>query len=291
MSFRVRIKERGLPNGRVSLWVLSVVVKSLQVALRAEAFAISARQTSTRGRLAKLARESIGMSLVAIEEGSGVTVWESETNSLLDIPRQVFDDLVTESNRLPETQDQANICIQKSLLTLEAIFRKDSPVDFIEYINEDGKTGRVTADTVERIRSAIGEQIIQDEHEAPSLVTGRLLELNLSTRTFEIHGIQDVRTTVHFDESLMPIVFNAVDRFVAASIYLGDMGEKELISMETLDDVPESRFYEVRSVKQIISEQGIKPLGDFSHLALDEPDTVSAEEFNSFIRESRRGDA
>ncbi len=291
MSFRVRIKERGLPNGRVSLWVLSVVVKSLQVALRAEASAISARQTSTRGRLAKLARESIGMSLVAIEKGSGVTVWESETNSLLDIPRQVFDDLVTESNRLPETQDQANIGIQKSLLTLEAIFRKDSPVDFIEYINEDGKTGRVTADTVERIRSAIGEQIIQDEHEAPSLVTGRLLELNLSTRTFEIHGIQDVRTTVHCDESLMPIVFNAVDRFVAASIYLGDMGEKELISMETLDDVPESRFHEVRSVKQIISEQGIKPLGNFAHLALDEPDSVSAEEFNRFIRESRRGEA
>ena len=57
------------------------------------------------------------------------------------------------------------------------------------------------------------------------------------------------------------------------------------------DDVPESRFHEVRSVKQIISEQGIKPLGNFAHLALDEPDSVSAEEFNRFIRESRRGEA
>jgi len=80
---------------------------------------------------------------------------------------------------------------------------------------------------------------------------------------------------------------DAVDQFVTATLVMGEAGEKELLSIETIDEIPESRFYENRTLAQIITEQDLKPPGEFGSLSMEDADTVSAEEFSAFIRDLR----
>jgi hypothetical protein len=98
LSYRVKVKHRYLLPGRVSLKAAAILMNALQIAVRAQAVALNARR-NTRGRLMKLQRESITMSLVGVEKGSGVLVIESESSTLLDVPGAAFSEMISEINR------------------------------------------------------------------------------------------------------------------------------------------------------------------------------------------------
>lgn len=288
MSFRVRLQQRDLPNGRVSIVAAHAVINALRIALRAESSALSAR-IPKRGQLPKLVRESIGMSLSAVESGSGTLVLESETASLVDIPSQVFDDFIAEAHRHTEDASKANIGIQKALLSLESLFRLSSPVEWIEFTEPSGKSARVTAATIERIKHTIGEQGTDSTPEPVCDIVGKLLELDLASHSLRIHDVQGEKITIHYDDILEPIVIESLNNFVTATTRKNAASEQELISLEVFADAPESQFQEIRSITQLISQQGLRPLSDFSELALSEPDAVSPEEFREFLRATRSG--
>jgi len=291
MSFRVRIKENGLADGRVSVWATSIIIKALQVALRSEASSVGFSKSTSRGRLAKLARESSRLSISRVESGSGQLVLESETDSLVDIPAQMFEDIVREAQRGVEDQENANQGIQKALLSLETLFRDNSPVEFVEFIDQEDRVGTVNRGTVERLKVALGVNVSEPDDGPPPLsIVGRLLELDLANRSFKIYGIQDDPFTVIYDDYLESFIKDALKFFVKADIQLTDEGRRSLVSLIVLDDIPESRFDEIRTIDQIVREQGVQPLQAFDDLGLEDPDPVSAEEFNAFIRSIRRGE-
>ncbi len=138
LSLRVRIHDHAQPAGRVSILAASVIIRAIQ-AIRAESTSIRVKRT---GRAPKLVRESSGLSLIAIEQGSGVMVWESDTISLIDLPSQVFEDFVDKSARSAEYSGN-NIGIQEALLLLEPLFRDGSSIRSVEFV--DGRS-RVGAD-------------------------------------------------------------------------------------------------------------------------------------------------
>lgn len=290
-SLRVRIKERGQLPGRVSLRAASAIVKALQVALRAEAATTNIRKASQRGRLSKLARESMGIALVAIEGGSGVMVWESETASLLDLPSQVFEHFIGEARR--ESGHHENVGIQKAILSLSELFEYEPAIESVEFIDATENVGVIYASTIDRIRIALSQAPKGIAGAQRSQVTGRLLELDLVNRSLELHSVQE-RAVVEYDDFMEPIVISALNHFVRADVRREADGSRSLLSMNVIESVPDSRFDDVRSIAEIVGEQRVEPITDFSLLAmenLDLADTASLEEFQSFIRLTRRDEA
>lgn len=279
MKYRVRVKDRSLPPGRVSLWAASLIITTLRVALRAEAASISNRK-SAKGRLSKLQQESIGVSLVGVESGTGVMVFEPDVQSLIDLPAQTFEGLILESNR-NGSLDGLNIGIQKAILNLEPLFRDKSTIDWVEFIDERGSTGRLNSEKIERIRLGL-VRAESPESEAPGAleIVGRLLELNLANQTFQVHGIHDRPETIAYQDFMEPIVRESLERFVTAQVTV----EGDLLSLETLDAIPDSRFYESTTLFSIMAEQGIKPLTDFGSLEMTDIESVPLEEFIRFRR-------
>jgi hypothetical protein len=227
---------------------------------------------------------------VAIEPGSGVMVLEPDTSSLIDLPSQVFEDFIAESH--PENGAPRNIGIQKALLSLQGLFQSGSSIDSIEFVDAKQNVGTVDASTIERIRLALTEPMESSSEVAHQQITGRLLELNLVNRTFEVHSAHE-KTIVGYDDFLEPIVMNALKRFVVADVQK-DVGGQTLLAVITLDDIPESRFDDVRAIHEIIGEQRLEPIVDFSSLAmteLEDADKASLEEFSAFIRSARHDEA
>jgi hypothetical protein len=122
----VKVKHRYLLPGRVSLKAAAIIMNALRIAVRAQAAALNARR-NTRGRLTKLQRESITTSLVGVEKGSGVLVIESESSTLLDVPGAAFSEMIAEINRPKDLPP--HIGMQRALLALESLFRRESDVD------------------------------------------------------------------------------------------------------------------------------------------------------------------
>jgi hypothetical protein len=183
LSYRVKVKHRYSLSGRVSLEAAAVVVNALRIAVRAQAASLNARH-NTRGHLTKLQRESITMSLVGVEKGSGVLVIESESSTQLDVPGAAFSEMIAEINRPQDLPP--HIGMQRALLALESLFRRESDVDVeqVEFIDKDGNVARVDFQTMSRILSTFEEQARDEGVETASL-TGRLLELDLARqRTF-----------------------------------------------------------------------------------------------------------
>jgi voltage-gated potassium channel Kch len=269
----------------------SAIIRTLQVALRAEVASTNIRKASQRGRLSKLARDSIGLSLVAIEQGSGVMVFEPDTASLIDLPSQVFKDLIAETRR--EGGARHNAGIQKAILSLAELFQNESTIESIEFIDAQDNAGTVNPSTIERIRLVLSEPADTYAIDAHDQVTGRLLELDLVNRSFEVHSAHE-KTVVGYDDFLEPLVMSALKRFIVAGVQKGADGRQTLLSVATIDDIPDSRFGDVRTIGDVISEQQLEPIVDFSSLAmegLDAKDKATPEEFRAFIRSARHDDA
>lgn len=287
MSYRVRVKERGRPPGHVSIEVAAAVIAALRVALRAEAANFNARETR-RAPQSKLERESIAMSLVGVESGTTTLVWESEAASLFDGPREMFDSLITEAKRAPQN-GSGSVSMQKALLSLEPVLKRR--VEWIEFIDEDGTTGMVDAVIVDRIRLSLTKHVNGGPVDNPEVV-GRLLELDLAARTFQIFtGFASKAVKVRYDDILEPIVRDAMKMFVSARVSLGVSGERSLLSLEALDDLPDSQFDERRTLDQLISDQRLAPITDFDSLALDDIEPVDEATFDEFIRAIRHRSA
>ena len=112
-------------------------------------------------------------------------------------------------------------------------------------------------------------------------------------RSFEVHSAHE-KTVVSYDDILEPLVMNALKRFIVADVQKDSDGRKVLLSVATVEDIPESRFDDVRTIHEIISEQRLEPIVDFSSLAmddLDEADKATLEEFSAFIRSARHDEA
>ncbi len=290
MSLRVRIQDRARPAGHVSMLSASVIIRALQVAIRAEASSIRVR---ARGRTPKLVRESSGLSLIAIEQGSGVMVWEPDTMSLIDLPSQVFEDFVDESARTAEDAN-GNTGIQKALLLLETLFRDGSSVQSVEFIDGRNRVGTFDLATVERIRAALSQPLeVAGETTTSMRVAGRLLELDLANRSFQIHTSRE-KVTVGYEDFFEVIVKEALKQFVMADVHIREGLKPSLLSLDVLDTVPTSRFDDVvATFAHIIAVQDIRPIHDFASLAmetLEDGDSVSLEEFNTFVRTLRSED-
>lgn len=228
------------------------------------------------------------MSLVAIERGSGVLVFESESSTLLDVPGSAFESLLVEVNRGEADIRRANPGMQRALLALEVLFADQSDVRSIELLSERGEHAIVDYDTIARVKSALVEQAVEDGTAVVEM-TGRLLELDLARRSFRIHGVLDDVETIAFPDLLEPSVKDALDGFVTAHFVLDPTGYRELISIEPLEGVPETRFHERRTLDQIAEEQNITPLEDIEALALPDASHVPFEDFELFLKNLRRG--
>jgi len=286
LSYKVRVKERNLSSGRVSLEAASAIINVLRVAIRAQTAAIGVRK-SQRGRIGKLARETAHISLVRIDEGSGIMVWESENLSLFDAPREAFDGLVREVLRHPEDLESSNGAMQKAILTLENAFRENSPIEFIEFVDGSGVSAKVDASTVYRLRLSISNGNAESVHTSDE-ITGRLMELDLSTRTFQVHEANGDTRTISYDTLLESVIQESLDRFVTARTAIAPTGLRSLLSLETVDEIPFSRFSQQSSLGQLIAEQNVLPISDFRLLEMDDPDLVSSAEFAEFLRSARR---
>jgi hypothetical protein len=284
MSYRIKIVHRDLPPGRVSLRAAAIVMNALRIAVRAEAAAIGSHK-SLRGRLTKLQRESTAMSLVGVESGSGVLVIESESSTLLNIPGSAFDELIVAVSKTNGHPINSGMC--RAVLALEPLFRRDSDVECVELLGEAGESGTVDAGTIARMKS-----VLSDEEHDPGTgtreITGRLLELDLARQSFRIHGPSDEIETIAYSELLEPIVMEALNCFVRATLVEAD-GQWELASLEALEGVPPMRFHERRSIDDIAREQGVSALEHFDTLGMPEGDGVPLDEFQSFIKALRRG--
>jgi len=289
VSLRVRVKEHGLRDGRVSFRVAAAVMNTLHVALRAEAASLNAKKQ--RGRLSSFERESIAMSLTGIEVGSGTMVWESEAVSLFDVPGTMFDHLIAEANRVVGDPN-SNASLQKALLALEPLFQVESPVEWIEFRDDRvDRCARVDRFTVDRIRLFFGGLSDNGSESENARLVGRLLELDLAAQTFRLHGVGNSKVIVEYEDVMEPLVRDALKQFVVARVAIGAAGQRQLVSLEVQSELPESRFDERRSLAQIIAEQRIKPLDDFASLALEDPEAVSNDVFDDFIKNARRGSA
>lgn len=291
MSFRVRIKQRELPDGRVSIWAAGVIMQALRIALRSEASSFSARR-STKGRMSRALRESIAVSLTAVESGSGVLVFESESVPVsvaaFDLPHHTFDGLIREVERSPRDRDRANVALQRALLSLDTLFHRDSDIESIEFLADDGRRATVDQRTMKALREAVEEKLGEEENLGSVRLAGRLLEVDLAAKTFRVHAALGQPATVEFVDAYEPVVTNALNQFVSVEIALREDGRRELLTLEPIDGIPQSRFSSSRTIAQIASEQEVLPIGDIANLALDDPDQVSLEEFTAFLQSARR---
>lgn len=282
MSYRIKVHHKELPPGRVSVYAAAVVMNVLRIAVRAEAAVMTSRK-SVRGRLTQLQRESTVMSLIGVEIGSGVLVIESESGTLLDIPGSAFDEIIATAN----DREMHNSGVLRAVLAMESLFRAGSDVDRVEFVSERGGSGTIDAGTIARIKSVLGEEIptaAVKTHE----VTGRLLELDLARQSFQVHAASDEVETIGYSYLLEPIVMEALNCFVTATVIELD-GEPQLAALETLEGVPSMRFHERRTLEDIAREQGVSALVDFEGLGMPNADGVPLEEFQAFIKASRRG--
>lgn len=232
--------------------------------------------------MSKVQRESVELSLVRVEEGSSVLIFDSDVQTLLDLPNKVFAEFIREANRNEDHGE--NISIQRTALNLEPLLAKGSPIEWIEFDDAQGSSGRYDAPKLEKIR----EHLIASEAAAdPDTfveVVGRLLELDLSRQTFQIHGVRDEPTTIAFADFMEPIVKEALERFVNASVTVSRAGTRELLSIVPIEAIPESQFYEKLIIEQVIAAQGVSPLSNVAGLELPDGDSVPLEEFIEFRR-------
>ncbi len=238
---------------------------------------------SVRGRQTRIARESTVMSLVGVEPGSGVLVIESESSTLLDIPGAAFDQLIATVN---DRELRSNGAL-RAVLALEALFREGSDVESVDFISDQGASGTVDAETIARIKSEFAE-------EAPEAgartceITGRLLELDLARHSFRIHAPPDDIETIFYSDILEPVVMDALDCFVTATVIDEEAG-RALVALETLEGIPAMRFHERRDLDDVAREQGVSALINFDQLEMPDADNVPLDEFQAFIKASRRG--
>jgi hypothetical protein len=124
-------------------------------------------------------------------------------------------------------------------------------------------------------------------------VAGRLLELDLANRSFQIHTSRE-KVTVGYEDFFEVIVKEALKQFVMADVHIREGLKPSLLSLDVLDTVPTSRFDDVvATFAHIIAVQDIRPIHDFASLAmetLEDGDSVSLEEFNTFVRTLRSED-
>jgi hypothetical protein len=286
-SYRVKVRQRELPPGRVSLHAVTIIMNAIRIAVRAEAAALGARN-SMRGRLTELQRESVAMSLVGVETGSGILVLESEARTLLNIPGSAFDRLIAEANSARIGEALGNPGMQRALLALEGLFRRTSDIDQVEFISERGDSAQIDYGTIARIKTELEQRANENGTETFDM-TGRLLELDLARKSFRVHGVLgDVETVVYAD-ILEPLVVDALDRFVTVRVAVALAGQRELVSLEELDGLPETRFQERRTLEQIASEQGVSALHDIASLAIPDAAEVPLDDFKAFIKALRRG--
>jgi transglutaminase-like putative cysteine protease len=259
-------------------------MNALRIAVRAQAATFSARRT-IRGRLTKLQRESITMSLVGVEKGSGVLVIESESPTPLDVPGAAFSEMIAEINR-PQNLP-AHTGMQRAVLALESLFRResDAEVEEVEFIDKHGNVARVDFQTMSRIRSTFEDQARDDGVETAAL-TGRLLELDLARQSFRVHTAGDEVETIGYTDIMEQVVRDALNAFVVATVAT-NAGHQDLLSLEIIENVPESRFSERRSLDSIVNEQGISPLQDLDALAMPDLIAVPYDEFESFVKALR----
>ena len=284
----MRVNEQGLPGGRVSIAAVSAVLRAIQIGLRAESSAINVRK-SGRGRKSRLVSESTGMSLVKISDGSGVMELESEASSLLDIPAQLFEDLVIEASRPADDLSSSNIGVRRALLSLESLFRDYSKIESNEFIDGNGRAAPVTSATIAVLRDQLTDNE-SDDHQNNFRVTGRVLELNLVQQSFEVHTFGS-SMVIRYDDYLENAVLDSLKCFVTAEFLLNTNAQRTLVSINTIDAIPESQFDNPRSIRQKILDQGIVPMEDFESLAmttLTEEDIIPLERFQSEIKELRR---
>lgn len=238
---------------------------------------------SVRGRLTRIQRESTVMSLVAVEPGSGILVIESESSTLLDIPGAAFDQLIATVN---DREARSNGAL-RAVLALEALFREGSDVESVDFISDQGGSGTVDAGTIARIKSEFAEETPEAGARTYE-ITGRLLELDLARHSFRIHAPSDDVETIAYSDLLEPVVIDALDCFVTATV-IGQSTERELVAIETLEGIPAMRFHERRDLEDIAREQGISALINFDELEMPDADHVPLDEFQAFIKASRRG--
>ncbi len=291
MSFRIRIKQRELPDGRVSIWAAGVIMQALRIALRSEAAAFSARR-SAKGRMSKAVRQSIGVSLTAVEPGSGVMVFESEASAAsaaaFDVPRHTFDGLIREIDRSPQDRADANVALQRALLSLDVLFHRDSDVESIELVADDGRRAKLDRETMKALRETVEERLGEEEAAGSAMLTGRLLEVDLAAKTFRVHAALGQPATVEFSDAYEALVTNALNQFVSVEVTVRENGRQELLTIEPVDGIPPSRFSARRSIAHVAAEQEVRPIADIAALALDDPDAVSLEEFTAFLQSTRR---
>lgn len=281
-SYRIKIHHRDLPPGRVSVRAAALVMNALRIAVRAEAAVMSSRK-SVRGRLTQLQRESTVMSLVGVEIGSGVLVIESESSTLLDIPGAAFNEIIATANDCGSHNSGA----LRAVLALEALFRDGSDVECVEFVSEHGGTGSVDAATIARIKSVLSGETTEPGAQTRA-ITGRLLELDLARQSFRVHAPSDDVETIDYSDLLEPVVIEALNCFVTATVVESD-GQRQLAALETLEGIPSMRFHERRSLNDIAREQGVSALVDFDGLEIPDAEGVPFDEFQAFIKASRRG--
>ena len=274
-------------SGRVSLEAAAAVINVLRVAIRAESAALGVRK-SLRGRIGKTARESSKISLIGIREGSGILVWEPEHQTLFNAPGEAFDSIITELLRESTIDKPANLPMQKALLTLENVFSEQSAIESIEFADETGRSAKVDAETVYKIRLQVSENA-KLAFKPSKAITGRLMEVDMASRTFRVDEITGRGTTISYDDLLEPIVVGGMNSFVAVQISTKVDAIPDLVSIQTIEDIPDSGFYEKATLAQIIEMQEIRPVTDIDALAMEDPEAVSTEEFRAFIIATRRG--
>jgi hypothetical protein len=112
--------------------------------------------------LSKLQRESTAMSLIGIEEGSGVLVIESESQTLIDVPGSAFEEMIVEANSSRSDRKLGNAGMQRAILALGALFRWDSNVEDIELVSDSGSRAKIDANTIRSIESAFAQGAVED---------------------------------------------------------------------------------------------------------------------------------
>jgi len=213
-------------------------------------------------------------------------VFESESATLIDVPGLAFDGLIAEAKRPVTDSDNANRSLQRALLLLTPILTSDLEVDGFEFIS-DGRSATVDIGTLDRIKLLVRESVVADD-EYVTQVVGRMLELDLAAKSLRVHQLPNDPVTLSYPDLLEESVIAVLDSFVVAEYSLNDFGQRELLWIESASRLPVSRFNERRDLARMIADQGIKPIEDFNSLAMEGAETVSLEEFDTFLDDLRR---
>jgi hypothetical protein len=230
------------------------------------------------------------MSLIGIEEGSGVLVIESESQTLIDVPGSAFEEMIVEANSSRSDRKLGNAGMQRAILALGALFRWDSNVEDIELVSDSGSRAKIDANTIRSIESAFAQGAVEDGAQTLQ-ITGRLLEIDLARKSFRIHGHLDDISTIAYADLLETVVVDALDCFVSVTVLAAAGGARDLISLLSFVDVPETRFHERRTLEEIADEQGVSELINLDSLALSDASQVPQAEFQAFVKDLRRGSA